>query len=401
MINKRAKRIKYLQNTIIILLLIGIIALAINVVLSKNVFGNQLAKLNAEGLEDTNYLLYQSIEHTFPGIGFNNGEKKSFHLNTEIKNLIGGFFFFDFKNPLSFIKAQFPAIALVTGIEFADENREAFNPQDNINQDNTSPIPTTEAPNNQMDDDDFGEDSKGIYLPEDVVIDSIVGEDLPSDLQLPSTIAFEANKPQILIYHTHGTESYKPASEGNYHTLNKEHSVIRIGEIMAEEFKKRGYEVIHDTTYHDYPSYNGSYLRSESTVKEILKKNPSIKVILDVHRDGYDHIDTDPNRNTIISNNQFLWDGKTSSKFQLVIGSATPNRKEVETFAKYIKAYSDIMYPGFSKPILVKPYGSFNQFLSNHYALLEVGSNANTIEEARLSALYIVDIFSEALDNLQ
>ncbi|WP_192929691.1 stage II sporulation protein P [Alkaliphilus serpentinus] len=400
--NKKIKRIRLIQNIIIIVLIIGITALTLNTVLSKNIIENQLAKLNPNKTEEISPIFYKSIQQIFPATGFNQSVKNSLQLKKTYKSLIGGLFFFDFKNPLTFIKNQFPAVALVTGIEYKEVEKEAFNPKDIVENNETKEVDNPSNKENPINDDDKGEDIDGIYLPEDdSIIDSIEGDVEISGVEIPQKLSFQEDKPQILIYHTHGTESYKPASEGNYHTQRKEYSVIEIGKIMAEEFEKRGYEVIHDTTYHDYPSYNGSYLRSESTVMDILKKNPSIKVVLDIHRDGYDKIDTNPNRNTITANNRYTHNDKTSSKFQLVIGSATPNRQKVETFAKYIKAYSDIKYPDFSKPILVKPYGSFNQFLADHYALVEVGSNANTIEEAKLSAIYIVDIFATALDDLK
>ncbi len=65
-----------------------------------------------------------------------------------------------------------------------------------------------------------------------------------------------------------------------------------VADTITAELEKKGYNVIHDITYHDYPSYSGSYNRSAATVKSILEKNSSIGVILDVHRDGFDKIDT-------------------------------------------------------------------------------------------------------------
>lgn len=59
-----------------------------------------------------------------------------------------------------------------------------------------------------------------------------------------------------------------------------------IGDKITQQLENAGIGVIHDTTIHDYPSYNGSYDRSAETVKKILKEYPSIKVVLDIHRDA-------------------------------------------------------------------------------------------------------------------
>ncbi len=173
--------------------------------------------------------------------------------------------------------------------------------------------------------------------------------------------------------------------------------MIGAANVIAEELEKKGYNVIHDTTYHDYPSYSGSYNRSADTVKSILKEHPSIEVILDVHRDGYEKIDTRKDRTKLIANSKVKINGQNVARFQFVIGATSKNRKKVECFAHFVKAVSDSKYPGFSKEILVKQYGSYNQYLSDHSALIELGANSNTIEEARRAGYYFADIIDEAL----
>ena len=94
-------------------------------------------------------------------------------------------------------------------------------------------------------------------------------------------------------------------------------------------------------------------------------------------------------------------DGKDVATFSIVIGPDSPNVDEVLKFAKYIKSVSDTLYPGLCKGIIIKPSGKFNQFVSNYYALIEIGSNLNTIEEAQESAKLVGKILSVVIDKVQ
>ncbi len=216
----------------------------------------------------------------------------------------------------------------------------------------------------------------------------------------PEKIELAPGKPQILIYHTHGTESYEPESTGNYHSLNKKYSVMAVGEKLKEELDKRGYEVLHNTEYHDYPSFNGSYKRSVVTASTILKKYSSIKVIFDIHRDGVD-VNNEQLRKKAAENSTVTINGEKVARFSIVVGPESPNRKEVEKFAQYITSISNEKYPGLAKKVIVKPYGKFNQFLSNNYALIEIGSNVTTIDETLRTTKYLGDVLDEALKNVK
>ena len=95
----------------------------------------------------------------------------------------------------------------------------------------------------------------------------------------------------ILIFHTHSCESYTSSEKymytptGNYRTTDLNYSVTRVGTELEKYLKQYNINVVHDTTYHDYPSYNGSYTRSLDTVENILKTSPS-DIIIDLHRDA-------------------------------------------------------------------------------------------------------------------
>ena len=95
----------------------------------------------------------------------------------------------------------------------------------------------------------------------------------------------------IILFHTHSCESYTSSDKypytptGTFRTTDLNFTVVRVGTELENQLKQSQYNVIHNTDYHDYPSYNGSYTRSLATVENILKTNPS-DIIIDVHRDA-------------------------------------------------------------------------------------------------------------------
>ncbi len=100
------------------------------------------------------------------------------------------------------------------------------------------------------------------------------------------------NTKDIIIYHTHTCESYTPTANsqyvatGNYRTNDSNYSVARVGTELANQLAGKGYTAIHDTTFHDYPAYTGSYTRSLSTVKNLLGTYRNVECVLDIHRDA-------------------------------------------------------------------------------------------------------------------
>lgn len=212
----------------------------------------------------------------------------------------------------------------------------------------------------------------------------------------PKKFKHDKSKPLILIYHTHGTESYKPESVGNYHSLNRQYTVIRIGEILKKQLGNSGYKVVHDDTLHDYPSYQGSYNRSLNTLNKNLENEPSLKVVFDVHRDGIDQVDNLENYEELRSKSLIEINGEKVARYSLVVGGGNENIDELKKFAYYIKAISDELYPGLASQVILKKY-KYNQYKSDYYALLEVGSNVNTIDESIRTSKYLGEIIDRAL----
>lgn len=110
--------------------------------------------------------------------------------------------------------------------------------------------------------------------------------------EMLSTEGVTVNNKNILIFHTHTCESYTPTENynynqtGNFRTTDLNFSVARVGTELQNQLKSYGYNVIHDTTYHDYPSYSGSYGKSLTTVQNLLKTNKDFDVVFDIHRDA-------------------------------------------------------------------------------------------------------------------
>lgn len=194
--------------------------------------------------------------------------------------------------------------------------------------------------------------------------------------------------PKVLIYHTHATESYQPLSDGNFHSIEETGTVREVGKVLKSALEARGISVIHDKTLHDSPSYNKSYSRSLETIEAILKANPSIEVVIDLHRDAASY--------TGNIGHTFLVDGKTAAQFKLVVGKGNENATELLAFANRMNQKANALYPGFSRGIIEKDY-KFNQSISDRCLLLEMGNNQNTIEEAKLSATYFADALAQLL----
>lgn len=208
----------------------------------------------------------------------------------------------------------------------------------------------------------------------------------------------EKDKPYIFMYHTHATEAYSKNRSEDYRSSNKEENVVGIGEIMAKVLEAKGHRVEHNQTYHDLPSYNKSYSRSLNTIQRQKTEYENLKVLLDIHRDAV--LEDSPNIENLKQKSSVKINGKTVATFSLVVGPDSENKEEVLSFAKYVKAVSDTLYPGLCTGIIIKPRGKYNQYLSNYSALIEMGYNFHDIEEVRESAKLVGEVISYALDGL-
>jgi stage II sporulation protein P len=221
----------------------------------------------------------------------------------------------------------------------------------------------------------------------------------------------DTGKPLILLYHTHTMESYVATLKNKYvaaygydRTNNLNYNMVRVGDSLTEYLTKDyGVSVLHDRTIHDY-NYDQSYYNSSLSVKKYLEEYPSIKVTIDLHRDGYGSV-MQPGVDTIpvlssLPNQDYRKkytmeiNGQTVAKIMFIIGSrrtADMNEdwKKNYEFAKQISDKLNELYPGISLGIEIHQYAEYNQHFSEKGILIELGSNYNTLEEALNSTPYL------------
>ena len=215
---------------------------------------------------------------------------------------------------------------------------------------------------------------------------SISKADIETQVKNPPYFTIEdTDEPQVLIMHTHTTESYVPFT-GDYYdktmsfrsTDNSQNMAV-VGDRIASELEAAGIGVIHDATQHDYPSYNGAYDRSQKTVEQYLAEYPSIKIVLDVHRDAIASGDQVISAETEI-------DGKKAAQVMIISGCddgtmGYPDYMKNLSFAAALQNQLEGDYPTLTRPILFD-YRKYNQQLTTGSLLLEIGSHGNTLEQA-------------------
>lgn len=212
------------------------------------------------------------------------------------------------------------------------------------------------------------------------------------------------SKPQVLIMHTHATEAFERYDNIFYDTRNTWRStdnnmnMVAVGEELAKTLRENGVNVLHDSTQHDYPSYNGSYERSAETVKGYLEEYPSIKIVLDVHRDAID-------RNGTLVRPITTIDGKKAAQLMIIAGSDDgtmnmPNWRDNLRFAAAIQRQAEGDFEHLMRPIFFC-YRKYNQDLTRGSLLLEFGSHGNTLEECLYTARLAGQSIAQAIKDLE
>lgn len=213
-----------------------------------------------------------------------------------------------------------------------------------------------------------------------------------------------AEQPQVLIYHTHTTESYCPNSDWydeNCPDRSRDSSrnMTAVGDAICDALSERGIASVHDCTVHDYPMYTGAYYRSADTVESVLAKYPSIKLVLDIHRDGIAAEDGTPIAPAITIN------GKSAAQFMIISGCDDkgeldlPNYMENFKTACLVQRAAEAAYPGLARAMLFD-YRNYNQHISAGSLLIEVGSQANTLDEAVYTGELLGNILADAVEQL-
>ncbi len=174
---------------------------------------------------------------------------------------------------------------------------------------------------------------------------------------------------KVLIYHTHTSESYYGTEQGDFRTSDESQNVVKVGEALKEALNTYGIYVRHDTTVHDYPSYNGAYKSSLNTVENILK-NENYDIIIDIHRDA-------------ISSNSFYRptaeiNGETVAKLMFVVGTNVAGLKHDHwmqnlSFAVTMQERANEIYEGLFRDMHLST-SRYNQHTCDKAIILEVGA---------------------------
>ena len=203
----------------------------------------------------------------------------------------------------------------------------------------------------------------------------------------------------IVLFHTHSCESYTASEKysytptGTFRNTDLNFTVTRVGTELENELKRYNYNVVHNTDYHDYPSYNGSYTRSLATVENILKTNPS-DIIIDVHRDA---VGSRSDYAPIVK----IGDTDVAAQIMFVIGTNGgglwhPNWNQNLKFAIKVQEKGEEMYPGLFKPIMLTN-SRYNQHTGKYASIIEVGATGNTLEQCLTSMKYFAKVMDEVL----
>jgi len=225
---------------------------------------------------------------------------------------------------------------------------------------------------------------------------------------LEAKINFKIKKndqPQVLILHTHATETFMTENTDyfteNFTSRSRDDSknMIAVGKIVSKKLNDAGIKTLHATIQHDYPSYTKSYSRAAETINEYLKKYPSIKVVLDLHRDAVSKENGDKVKLVTEIN------GKKAAQVMIVMGSQSgsvtnfPKWKENFKLAVRLHRQIEKNYPTLARPIMLMSK-NYNESLTTGSLLIEFGTDVNTLEEALYSAEMVGESIVKTLEEL-
>ena len=206
-------------------------------------------------------------------------------------------------------------------------------------------------------------------------------------LTAPLELELADGEPRVLILHSHTTESYTQTGEryeetSPYRTLDPAHNMIALGRIVADILRDAGIGVIHDTDFHDYPSYNGSYSHAAASTKAYLEEYPTIELILDLHRDAADTPTGQMATRCSIG-------GEEAARLMFVLGTDKrldhPDWERNLSLALKLQVLLEKENPGICRSLTLSK-NRYNQHLGNTALIVEIGAAGNTLDQAKLAA---------------
>lgn len=227
--------------------------------------------------------------------------------------------------------------------------------------------------------------------------------DIQALLQEGPATQLPAGQPQILIIHTHSSEAYTPAGADLYNasdtcrTEDTNYNIVHVGDVLTASLENAGLNVLHDRTIYDYPSYTGSYSRSGDAILSYLDQYPSIRIVIDLHRDALCSDD-------VVYKTVAEIPDKACSQVMILCGTDStglyhPYWKDNLRLAVYMQNAVNEAHPTLMRPITLVNE-RYNQHLTTGSLIVEVGSSGNTLQEAVNAVQLFGDSVGPALAKL-
>lgn len=226
--------------------------------------------------------------------------------------------------------------------------------------------------------------------------------DIEKVLAEPLELSVDKSKPAVLIFHSHTSEGYEMIERDWYacdyvaRSNDENRNIVRVGTEIANYLTDLGYNVIHDKTIHD-DSYNDSYPNSRKTVEKHLKEHPEIQIVLDIHRDAIT-LDSGTKIKPLNTIN-----GKKAAQLMIITGAEEgkvedfPDWEYNLRFALQLQKKCETMFPGLMRPVLFSQR-KYNMDMTRFSLLIEMGSEANTLEEACYSGRMLAAALASLMD---
>lgn len=388
------------------------------------IFGNIIFKLDLRMIENIDVNPLKNIlKYSYPAIDtvYNSG-KISISLTSEINGMMKRLFDFDINKPITILNAYTPILDIYYGEEYNNNNNVTQNdsvapekePGKNSTEKNNDMTEKTEHKyiertssitiEDEMEDRDYKK-HEIIKQGEIKVINETeyeIGNSMIENLyNQPLDIDFsEKNGPKVLIFHTHTNEAYlRSIEQYDVDVPNRiddpRYNVVRVGEELAQHLRRMGIEVLHCGVRHNYPADSGCYLRSGDTVVNYLEAYPSIKLVLDIHRDGM--TENDPKLRVVTE-----IEGEETAKMMFVVGTGEiglshPNWKKNFSLALKLQNWLNVKYSDIMRPIYISKY-RYNHHLSPGALIVEAGGDGNTLDEALNSTQYLAEAVKYIID---
>lgn len=403
-------------NVCIVIAAATVLAIIFTAVISYGLSDKYTDKIKTAQLKDMINYAMPVVEYTY------DSGKAEFSILTGIKNTLFDFTGVDTSNPMKMISEG----SSLHKYYFKNYWNKPLVPPDGEITETPSPTPTVTLPAETEKPSETPENTAGQIMPTPSAPQSTsrpevikVGDgryeygnisirngsnldiDFNGILKEPFESKFEdeSEGAQILIYHTHTTECYindlSEIDENNYNSWSDDNSktVVRVGHELDNILSKQyGFNVIHNSTVHNY-SYSESYNKSSITVRSVLKGNPTVKLSIDIHRDG---LALGTGKLRVVQN----VNGEDCAGIMFVVGTdettSNPRWEDNLRLALLLAEKMDELAPGIIRYVSIRS-SRYNQHIAENGLLVEFGGDGNTVSEVTNSAKYLAQAINEVM----